>query len=255
MNMVVTWPKPTVQALPDQIGHTILQRIALGELRPGQRLPSQRHLAQSLGVGLAVVREAVQRLEALNVLETSHGRGTMVLPFRWIPLIYDPSLFLIAVQRIGVRDLWETRRLIEGQIARLAAERASETNLSAMREVLLQADPLPATYRESRILNREFHLAIAAAAQNSALQDLLAPLLDVEFEGAERRFTKKHCHDAWRAHWRIYKAIAAHDVGLAYRAIEHHFQVGPIALNDPLSRQAHSTHPKHVRRSSVNASI
>lgn len=240
--MITTWPKPTVQALPDQVGHTILQRIATGELQPGQRLPSQRGLAQSLGVGLAVVREAVQRLEALNILETTHGRGTVVLPFRWIPLIYDPSLFLMAVQRIGVRDLWETRQLIEGQIIRLAAQRATEVNLATMREILARAEPLPTSYAASQMLNREFHLAVAGAAQNVVLEDILAPLLNIQFEGAEHRFTAEHCRTAWQAHWRVYEAVAAHDVTLADRAIEHHFQVGPIALAEieALSRRTHA---------------
>jgi GntR family transcriptional repressor for pyruvate dehydrogenase complex len=187
-------------------------------------------MAQSLGVGLAVVREAVQRLEALNIVETTHGRGTVVLPFRWIPLIYDPSLFLMAVQRIGVRDLWETRQLIEGQIIRLAAERATDANVATMHEILVRAEPLPTSYAASQSLNREFHLAIAAAAQNIVLADILAPLLDVQFEGVEHHFTVEHCRAAWQAHRRIYDAVAAHDVKRADRAIEHHFQVGPIAL-------------------------
>ena len=119
------WPKPTIQNLPDQVAHTILQLIASGELRPGNRLPSQRDLAETMGVGLAVIREAVQRLAALNIVEASHGSGTIIRPFRWTPLIYDPTLFTMAAQQIGMRELWETRRLLEGQVIRLAVERAT----------------------------------------------------------------------------------------------------------------------------------
>ena len=153
--MTKAWPSPVVHSLPDQVAQAILQRIATGELLPGHRLPSQRDLAQSMGVGLAVIREAVQRLGALNIVEATHGSGTVVRPFRWIPLIYDPSLFLMAVQHIGVRDLWEARRLLEGQIVRLAAERATEANLTAMRAVLARANPLPGDYDSSQALNRE----------------------------------------------------------------------------------------------------
>jgi len=229
VQMIATWPKPTVQALPDQVGQTIFERIAAGELRPGQRLPSQRGLAQSLGVGLAVVREAVQRLEVLNIVETTHGRGTVVRPFSWIPLIYDPSLFLVAVQRIGVRDLWETRRLIEGQIIRLAAQRATDAHLAAVHEILARVEPLPESYAAHRTLNREFHLSVAGAAQNIVLENILAPLLDIQVEGATHRFNTEHCRASWQAHWRIYDAVAAHDVSLAQLAIEHHFEVGPVA--------------------------
>src|SRR5215510_11387721 len=157
------WPNPTVQTLPDQVAEAILQRIATGELPPGHRLPAQRELAQSMGVGLAVIREAVQRLATLNIVEAAHGSGTIIRPFRWLPLLYDKSLFHLAMQRIGIHDLWEARRLLEGQIIRLAVQRRTELDLERMRDVLDAAKPLPETYGQSQTLNLKFHRAIASA--------------------------------------------------------------------------------------------
>jgi GntR family transcriptional repressor for pyruvate dehydrogenase complex len=228
--MTENWPKPIVQSLPDQVAQTILQRIATGELRPGHRLPAQRELAETMGVGLAVIREAVQRLEALNVVEASHGSGTVIRPFRWMPLIYDPTLFVLAMQRIGVRDLWETRRLLEGQVIRLAVERATRANLEAMRDVLERAEPLPQDYDASQVLNREFHLALARSTQNAVLEDLVAPLLEIRAQGVAHRFTRDHCRLTWQAHHAIYDAVTAGDLAAADRAIAAHFEVGPIAL-------------------------
>jgi DNA-binding FadR family transcriptional regulator len=224
------FPKPVAQSLPDQVAELIMQRIATGELATGHKLPSQRQLAQSMGVGLAVVREAVKRLEALNILGATHGSGTVVRSFRWMPLLYDPSLFMLAIKRIGIRDLWETRRLLEGQIARLAAERACEKNLAAIRAVLDRASPLPFDYAESSALNREFHIAIAKASQNSVLIDLLTPLVDVRFRDIAHHFTKDMCRRTWAAHEAIYRAIADHDVDAAELAMQRHFTVGPIAV-------------------------
>ncbi|MCK6451130.1 MAG: FCD domain-containing protein [Alphaproteobacteria bacterium] len=235
--MTKAWPSPVVQTLPDQVAQMILARIATGELAPGHRLPSQRDLAQSMGVGLAVIREAVQRLAALNVVEASHGSGTVVRPFRWMPLIYDPTMFNLAMQRIGIRDLWEARRLLEGQIIRLAAERATRADLAAMGAILARADPLPPDYETSWALNREFHLALAHAAHNAVLEDLLAPLLDVRTEGAGHRFSRETCRQTWEAHRRIHDAVAARSVQAADRAIRFHFQVGPIALAEIDARE------------------
>jgi GntR family transcriptional regulator, transcriptional repressor for pyruvate dehydrogenase complex len=237
--MTRTWPKPIIQSLPDQVAQTILKRIATGELRPGHRLPSQRGLAASMGVGLAVIREAVQRLQALNIVEASHGSGTVIRPFHWIPLIYDPTLFALAVQRIGVHDLWETRRLLEGQVIRLAVERATRANLDAMRMVIARALPLPADYEASQKLNRDFHLALARASQNGVLEDLIAPLLELHTEGVDHRFTQQHCHRTWEAHQAIYDAVAARDLAAADKAIVEHFEVGPIALAEVEARSRH----------------
>jgi GntR family transcriptional repressor for pyruvate dehydrogenase complex len=228
MNQV--FPKPVAQSLPDQVAELIVQRIAAGELASGHKLPSQRQLAQSMGVGLAVVREAVKRLEALNILGATHGSGTVVRSFRWMPLLYDPSLFLLAMKRIGIHDLWETRRLLEGQIVRLAAERATKKNLADIRAILDRANPLPFDYDESSALNREFHIAVAKASQNSVLIDLLTPLVDVHFQGIAHHFTEDVCRRTWDAHEAIYRTIASQDVAAAENAMREHFTVGPIAV-------------------------
>lgn len=224
------FPKPVAQSLPDQVAELIMQRIATGELASGHKLQSQRHLAQSMGVGLAVVREAVKRLEALNILGATHGSGTVVRSFRWMPLLYDPSLFLLAMKRIGIRDLWETRRLLEGQIVRLAAERATKSDLADIRAILDRASPLPFDYDESSALNREFHIAVAKASQNSVLIDLLTPLVDVHFQGIAHHFTEEMCRRTWDAHEAIYRAIASRDVVAAEESMRDHFTVGPIAV-------------------------
>jgi DNA-binding FadR family transcriptional regulator len=249
------FPKPVAQSLPDQVAALIMQRVASGELASGHKLPSQRHLARSMGVGLAVVREAVKRLEALNVLDATHGSGTVVRPFRWMPLIYDQSLFTLAMKRIGIRDLWETRRLLEGQIVRLAAERAREENLIEIRAVLSRAKPLPLDYDDSSRLNREFHIAVARASHNAVLIDLLTPLVDIHFQGIAHHFTEDVCRRTWEAHTAIYRAVAKHDVAAAERAMRNHFTVGPIAVETDtqatktlLRRRRKSTPAKSTRR-------
>lgn len=223
-----SWPKPASRNLPNQVAETILDRIANGRLKPGTRLPSQRELADTMGVGLAVIREAVKRLETLNVVEASQGSGTIIRPIQWAQLIYDPGLFPLAVQRVGVRNLWEVRQLLETQGIRLAVQRATKDDLEAIRAVLQRADPLPLEFETSQALNREFHLALARATQNTMLESILAPLLDVRVPGADRQFTRDHCQRTWDAHQRIYAAVSSRDLAASEQAILAHFQVGPL---------------------------
>jgi len=246
--MSKAWPSPTVQTLPDQVAQAILNRIAAGELAPGHRLPSQRHLARSMGVGLAVIREAIQRLAALHVIEATHGSGTVIRPFRWTPLIYEPSFLHLAMQRIGIRDLWEARRLLEGQVIRLAVDRATKSDLAALQAVLRRADPLPSSYELSQELNREFHLALARAGQNAVFEDLLAPLLNLRIDGAAHRFDRETCRLTWAAHRAIYESVATRDASAADRAIEYHFQIGPIALAEIDAQSRARPAPPRSRR-------
>lgn len=232
--MTGSWQRPAVQTLSDQVAKALLKRIAMGELRPGDKLPSQRDLAATFDVGMSVIREALQRLQALNVIDAGPGgNGTTIRSFRWIPMIYDPSLFMMAVQHIGVADLWEARRVLEGQVARLAVRRATGEDLAAIEDILSQSGDGPSDYDGHQILNRAFHLALARAAKNAVLEDLVAPLLDIRFSDASHRFTEAHSEGAWRAHRRILDALVARDMTAVDAAIAHHFdEWPPIAIGE-----------------------
>lgn len=233
------WPSLVVHSLPDRVAQMVLTRIASGELPPGSRLPSQRDIAERCGVGLAVVREALQRLAALNVVEAAHGSGTVVRPFRWTPILNDSSLATLAIERIGLADLWETRRLLEEQIILLAVERRTAKALADVADVLRRADPLPTSYEDSLALNREFHLAVARASGNFVLEDLLAPLLDIVNLGAAHRFTDDIRRKTWAAHWAIHDAIQARSADAARDAVRAHFLIGPISIEEIDARAKH----------------
>ncbi len=217
------WARPTVQTLSDHVAKAILTRIATGGIRAGDRLPSQRELAQTFDVGMSVVREAIQRLQALHVVDAEHGSGTTVRPFHWLPLIYDPSLSRMAVQHIGIADLWEARRLVEGQIVHLAAARATPEDLAEIHAVIDRAGRCADDYDAHVALNREFHLAVARAAKNVVLLDLVAPLLDLRVDGEGDRRDIARAVESWSAHRLIYEALVSRDKAAVERAITHHF--------------------------------
>jgi len=230
------WPKPTAQKLPDQVSKTILHQIAIGELRPGDKLPPLREMATNLNVGISVVREAVQRLQVLKIVDSHQGSGTRIRPFRWIQLIYDPSLFMMAVQNIGLNDFWEARYLIEEQIACLAVRKATEHDLKAMRKSLQKAKPYPKIYDRNMELNREFHMAVARASKNSVLEDMVSPLLDIRLTNIDHRFDKEMSRKTWQIHKTIYDAIAGKNLDAVKIAIKGHYEVGSIALKEIIER-------------------
>ena len=155
------WSKPIVRTLADQVADTILEQIARGQLRPGEVLPAQRELARRLGVGLAVVREAIQRLQTLRMLSSRQGRGTIVEPVGWAQLMFEPSLGILALEHHALAQIWEARNGIEKETARLAAERATEADLAVMRQILDEAAEGLSSYDEHKRLNRAFHGALA----------------------------------------------------------------------------------------------
>lgn len=155
--------------LGDQVIHQLQEKISLGELKPGDKIPTETELMTLFGVGRSTVREAVRVLAKAGLLEVRQGDGTYVLDRtnNLEPLEHR-------LRRASILEVYEVRRALELEIAKLAARRRSEEDLLAMRESL-------AKRREARRVNDNrsyvdadllFHLAIAAASKNSVLTDL-----------------------------------------------------------------------------------
>jgi GntR family transcriptional repressor for pyruvate dehydrogenase complex len=142
--------------------------IAIGELRPGDRLPSERELAATMRVSRASLREAMHELEAKHLVERRPGRGTTVLP---APDHVNRLYERVADGEHQLRDVAELRETLEPKLAALAARRATQANLIELENVLRNpvAEIAPG---ESLRLDLEFHLLLAAAAQNPLMSAL-----------------------------------------------------------------------------------
>ncbi|MGB2696107.1 MAG: GntR family transcriptional regulator, partial [Dehalococcoidia bacterium] len=112
------------ESVPDQVFARLCEAILGGQYEPGERLPTQRALAADLQVNIATVREAVKRLEQLRLVEVRHGDAMRVLDWRRSGGL-DALALLTSVDAEVVRSLFEARRLLLSEAARLAAERAS----------------------------------------------------------------------------------------------------------------------------------
>jgi GntR family transcriptional regulator, transcriptional repressor for pyruvate dehydrogenase complex len=224
----MAWVKPVTQTLGDLVTDAILRRIAQGDFKPGMVLPPQRELASELGVGLAVIREAIQRLQVLQVVRTRHGSGTTVEPIRWQQLVFQPVLRVLAFEPEMQKQIWEARHAIERETARLAAVRGSQDAIAAIASVVDLARRAPPTFEENQTLNTQFHLSVARAAGNSILLDLLGPLLEIGFTTPKEGFDETIIDMIWSSHAEIFAAISARNVAAVDVAIERHSMTGNL---------------------------
>ncbi len=224
----MAWVKPVTHTLGDLVTDAILKRIAQGDFKPGMVLPPQRELASELGVGLAVIREAIQRLQVLHVVHTRHGSGTTVEPIRWQQLVFQPALRVLAFEPEMQKQIWEARHAIERETARLAAVRGSEAAIAAIADVVELARRAPPTFEQNQALNAKFHLSVAEASGNLILLDLLRPLLEIGFTTPEEGFDEAIADMIWASHSEIFAAISARNVAAAEVAIERHSMTGNL---------------------------
>ncbi|MBK6851064.1 MAG: FadR family transcriptional regulator [Burkholderiales bacterium] len=213
------------ERLSDRLATLLGAQVQSGRLKPGDRLPSEAQLAETHGVSRTVVREAVHQLKSRGLLRSRQGSGVFVAPPPLNQsLAFDPSV-LESVD--AVVHVVEVRRVIEAEIAALAAERASNTQIAAMRKALAGIDSAAAAGQDGVAEDLAFHRAIALATGNPQLV-LLMGFFEQYLREAMRitrgnEARRQDFMDAVRLeHRAIVDAIAAHDSELArQRATEH----------------------------------
>lgn len=174
----MTFEPITRTTVSSQIREQLLHRITVGELVPGSRVPSERELSEQFDVARTSVREAIQGLLSLGVIER---RGNRTWVAEQLP---EVSVDGRRDTKVFVRQLFETRRVLEGPVFALAAARADEATRASVGRLLDQFHE-PLTITEFRRLDREFHAAIASGCGNPLLIELYGKVLDQLFRSAE----------------------------------------------------------------------
>jgi len=163
----VSAPIPRL-SVPDLVFARLREAILAGDYRPGERLPPQRALAAEFEVNMASVREALKRLEQLRLVEVRHGDATRVLDWR-----RSGGLEALVLQGSGeeaiVGDLFEARRLLLVEAARLAAQRRSEQQAAALIE-LADTVALADEDQSALLADWQFMAVLVEAAGNLVFQ-------------------------------------------------------------------------------------
>ena len=172
--------RPVTTRLADSVAAELENRMLEGSLKPGDRLPAERVLAQDLGVSRPCLREALQKLVSKGLLSTRHGGGTHVTD-RLEAHFADPWQDMLKDHPLLHRDLLEFRQMLESQAAALAADRATDADLTRLDAVHAT---LEATYNHDDLAasidaDVAFHQVIAEAAHNVLIGHLTASLMRV----------------------------------------------------------------------------
>lgn len=192
------------------------------ELRPGDRLPSERVLAQALKVSRVSLRQATVSLEVQGILEVRHGGGIYVRS-----LNADPErLKAMLTRRRRLPEVLEAREAIECMLARLAAQRRTETDLAAIDAAVRAMAADIASGGIGEVADRRFHTAIAHAAKNKLLDDVMQALEDPIHETRLESLSEPgRPPRSLGDHRRIAEAVRREDPRGAERAMRNHLKI------------------------------
>jgi GntR family transcriptional regulator, hexuronate regulon transcriptional repressor len=158
-----------------QVADTLAQKIRSGVFKPGDRLPSERDLAEQFGVSRPTLREAMIALEIQSLVEARHGSGIYVTH---APKVEAPPPEL----DIGAFELTEARRLFEGEACALAATTISDKELTELEGLIAAMIEENAQNAMGETADRQFHLTIARSTRNSAIVMVVENLWDLRYK-------------------------------------------------------------------------
>ena len=165
-----------------QVVEALMQAIVGGRLAPGTALPTEAEMSAQFGVSRSVIREALRVLGEKGLIDVRHGSGTRVTTAdHWDPL--DPAVLGLlhgpGPQAEVLRDLLEARKIVECEVAALAAERAGPAELAALDDALAtmsaNLDDPPAFV----VGDSAFHLTLVRAARNRVLERMAQPMREL----------------------------------------------------------------------------
>ena len=214
----------------DIITSQLEEMIIHGVLVPGERLMSERDLAQEMEVSRPSLRDALQKLESRGLIETRQGGRTFVRNFLG-PSLTDPLAALLERSPNTAQDFLELRTTLDGIAAYYAALRATEVDrelltlcFETMEEAYNEKDP-----SEEADIDADFHMAIAEAAHNVVLLHILRSLFSIlrtnVFSNRMNLYTRPSSREILlKQHKAIYEAIMTCDPEKARNASAGHLK-------------------------------
>ena len=227
--------RPTVSV---GIADRLITAIAVGAYSPGELLPPERELAAMLGVSRVTIREALQQVTKLGLIESRRGRGggTFVTCLSWEGIASETAQRTLEVELPRLRDLFDYRCLIEATVARAATERRSAEDVAQLQSALEEfrrADGMA----EARRLDRHLHALVCEAAKNPFFTQLSARLTaDVTLGLGSEPYQEEFFERALAEHEELIGHVVRGETEAAGRAAQSHFAMTLEAMHAGLRR-------------------
>lgn len=206
--------------IPELVMKALISAIEAGHIRVGEELPSERDLAENLGVGRGSLRECLAILEFLGAIE---NRGNRKVVVRDADYIHKAISFVrVSNQSDTQKDFNEFRRINEVAIVELACQRATEEDLDAIYQAILHLEATPDDY----MTDVEFHDALAVASHNAMLAATIhlvnSMIADIRIRFFGLPDYQQRTQDSHRA---IYEAVRDRDITRARRELIMHLAI------------------------------
>ena len=210
------------------IAEQIRSAILTGRLREGERLAPERELAEQFGVSRVTVRDALRALEAMGLIKVRVGaRGGAFVTAPTGSVVAQTMSDMMMMSAVGAEEIVEARLIVELGTVTLACARASDDDLTRLREISERGREALAAGTYTRELSWEFHALLAGAVHNRAVDGLTQSFRSTLSMHPVRMREGARAHEATvREHLAILEALERRDAAAARSEMAHHLLRG-----------------------------
>ncbi|HOP63487.1 MAG TPA: FadR/GntR family transcriptional regulator [Spirochaetota bacterium] len=216
------------QKIYEQIVEQIKVMISEGDLKPGDKLPAERVLAENLNVSRASVREALSALHLLGLLEIKSGEGTYIKQSD-VNSIIQPLAMLLLMEQDTIVEILEVRKGLEVEAAGLAALNATDDDIRKMGKIIDEMEREMQKSSLGEVSDWKFHFSLVHASKNSLMVRLMNTISDTMQKtikiNREKLFKKPgNQQTLFRQHYEVYVAVRNRDVEMARQKMYEHLK-------------------------------
>ncbi|WP_421901465.1 FadR/GntR family transcriptional regulator [Maridesulfovibrio sp.] len=214
--------KNPAKTVHQSVARQIAELIESGNLKKGDKLPAERTLAERFKVSRSSIREAIKSLAQKNLVESRRGDGTYILADMDAD-IFDAFTTAFSDQKKRISDIFQFRRVIEPEIAALAAASMDEETLNRLKVIVCDQQMKAQSGKNTSNLDAQLHLEIAKATGNSIFPEMMQALDRIMEESrSEILQPPKRQQASITAHFKILEAFENRDPAQARETMRKH---------------------------------
>ncbi len=223
-------------SIQDEVFKQLMGKITSGEWTPGEKIPSEDHLARLLCVSRVTIRAATQRLSALGLVKVKQGEGTFIEKYTASNHL-NLLIPLLAIEKNDIMHLMQLRKILEVGIIEVVAKTITDSGLEKLQDI---CEKMKAG-RDNRELfaeyDSQFHLTLADLSENPLIAVCYSVISDIFFSAMKQIAHIMGPDEALRCHQEILESLKNGDEKKAKRLMQKHIELTITAVSNSISRQ------------------
>lgn len=218
----------TTKKIYQYVIEQIQEMILGGRLKKGDKLPSERELADQMNVSRTSVREGIRVLETMGIIESKQGEGNFICDNMKNSFIQPLSMMFI-LNKGKYSDIFELRAMLEQEVVRLAAHRGTEEEFEELKQILDNLKDTDAIEQKTKY-DKEFHYKIVSMSKNYLIESMyhiISDLLEAFIENARKKIIEKYKDEniLHIQHQNIYESIVNKNIDNAQKYMKEHIDI------------------------------